>query len=377
MRRSSLAAWCVFLLVALTNAAAQTNSTSVDDKRIASTIRYEPYANTNVTKNQADIAKYQLSENSTSHNDNDHEVQYEFRSNSTKNDRTNDDEETRYEFRAHSTKNHEEGTGQMRPYELRANSTLTDDKSNSTESAYPSNELPATDENGDVISYEVCNSSVCIPLCCELGERLVNEKCVLDNMNNHLFPNIHDNTTNSSERNKTLNETFHLIVRDPCQNRGRFMLNPVEYPDDEYMFLANGSLYQPNHDDVIQPMSYCLAVVRGNKYDVTVCFGSSSGNDAPVVDAGQTGKPIGLLVSLPFLLLTFVVYSVLPELWNMHGYTLRAYVGSLFVAYSVLASLQLSPQRAISDPLCIAMGIANKSYKRDMACTLVKKKKKR
>ncbi|XP_011175316.1 G-protein coupled receptor Mth2 [Solenopsis invicta] len=40
-----------------------------------------------------------------------------------------------------------------------------------------------------------------------------------------------------------------------------------------------------------------------------------------------------LLVSLPFLLLTFIVYTVLPELQNVHGYTLRAHVVSLFITY--------------------------------------------
>lgn len=61
-----------------------------------------------------------------------------------------------------------------------------------------------------------------------------------------------------------------------------------------------------------------------------------------------------MIISIPFLLATFLVYS-LPELRNLHGKNLMSHVGSLFVAYIVLVVVQMESAILPLD-VCIAFG---------------------
>lgn len=213
-------------------------------------------------------------------------------------------------------------------------------------------------ENEESVSYDACgDNGTCIPLCCTIGERLVLDKCVPDN-GDYAFPSVYANASRST--GKTLDEVFRLVVRDPCRQNERFTLDPAEYPDDEYVFLENGSLYQPLRDHYVRSMFYCIAVVSRDQYDVTVCL--TEDEEVGADSEYQPGIPVGLIVSLPFLLATFLVYSVLPELWTMHGHTLRGYIGSLFVAYLFLAVVQLTPPRTLSDITCVVLGIKSTAY---------------
>uniref|UniRef100_A0A182N959 G-protein coupled receptors family 2 profile 2 domain-containing protein n=1 Tax=Anopheles dirus TaxID=7168 RepID=A0A182N959_9DIPT len=51
---------------------------------------------------------------------------------------------------------------------------------------------------------------------------------------------------------------------------------------------------------------------------------------------------IGILVSLPFLVATFVVYALLPEMQNIPGKSLMCYVASLAVAYLLVALMRFN-----------------------------------
>lgn len=53
-----------------------------------------------------------------------------------------------------------------------------------------------------------------------------------------------------------------------------------------------------------------------------------------------------MILSVPFLLLTLLVYAVLPELRNVNGKSLMCYLASLAAAYALLAFLQLRPGTA-------------------------------
>lgn len=345
-------------------------------------MQYEFY--TNSTRNREDkveVLQYNLRGNSTKDNEN---VQYKFHTNST--NYREDDDSTRYEFRVHSIKDHKENNEM--PMELRFNCTKIDDKNNSmsiyenftrtedknnftsyelhgnstqTESksnwtSYDFHEKSNRNDNkNNTFPYGMCDNVICIQLCCPLGDRLIGEKCIAGK-GNYPFPDVYSYITSDlpQREGKKLDELFQLVVHDPCQETERFLLNPDDYPDDEYMFLTNGSLYQPHHEEFIQSTSYCLAVVHRDKFEVTICFDETMNETISDVNH-LTGTPVGLIVSLPFLLATFVVYSILPELWNMHGYTLRGYVGSLFVAYMVLVVLQLTQPDAIEYSVCITL----------------------
>lgn len=48
-----------------------------------------------------------------------------------------------------------------------------------------------------------------------------------------------------------------------------------------------------------------------------------------------------MLTSVPFLLATFIVYAILPELRNVHGKSLMCYLMGLAMGYTILAMVQI------------------------------------
>ncbi|KAJ8952185.1 hypothetical protein NQ318_022635 [Aromia moschata] len=62
----------------------------------------------------------------------------------------------------------------------------------------------------------------------------------------------------------------------------------------------------------------------------------------------------GMLISMPFLLVTFIVYAILPES-NLHRKALMFYVLSLLFAYIFLVTVQLHDGK-FSDGICHTLG---------------------
>ena len=63
----------------------------------------------------------------------------------------------------------------------------------------------------------------------------------------------------------------------------------------------------------------------------------------------------GLLISVPFLLLTIVAYCITPRLKDAHGKALCRYCGCLAVAFTTLAIAQLASEY-MRDEVCISIG---------------------
>ncbi|XP_011698575.1 PREDICTED: G-protein coupled receptor Mth2-like [Wasmannia auropunctata] len=184
-----------------------------------------------------------------------------------------------------------------------------------------------------IISHDACVNRTCIQLCCPFGDRLTSEgTCVAGpiEQDNYTFPDVYQNNSET----KKLNELFPLAVHDPCvpQASAHHILNL-----DEYSFLVNGYLHQDPGEypgEFVPSTSYCLAALERNIYDAAVCM-------MPM--GFRIYMAVSLLVSLPFLLLTFVVYSLLPDVQNVHSCTLRAHVGSLFVMNLLIYFVQAFP----------------------------------
>lgn len=155
-------------------------------------------------------------------------------------------------------------------------------------------------------------------------------------------------------------EHFVIRVWNPCVDRTRYNLDPHVYEDEEWYLLSNGSVYRPNaeldEDRVLDYSDYCLARVRNYKYSEYLVFFCEE--EYPDEESNEIVYSYGMIASVPFLVTTYVVYWLLPELWNLHGLTLRGYVGCLTIAYSMLTVIQLTPQASISYEGCIAIGIS-------------------
>ena len=83
-----------------------------------------------------------------------------------------------------------------------------------------------------------------------------------------------------------------------------------------------------------------------------VCF-------PPAVNITEDNKlaiqmyPYFLFISSVFLITTFVVYSILPEMRNIHGVTIMCFVASLTCMYVGLGIIQL---RNKPGSFCVANG---------------------
>ncbi|XP_029168406.1 uncharacterized protein LOC114938588 [Nylanderia fulva] len=60
--------------------------------------------------------------------------------------------------------------------------------------------------------------------------------------------------------------------------------------------------------------------------------------------------------SLLFLLPIFLVYSILPELRNVHGFILRNYIGALSVAYGIDIVNIIIRTNSVQDSVCVTIG---------------------
>jgi hypothetical protein len=63
----------------------------------------------------------------------------------------------------------------------------------------------------------------------------------------------------------------------------------------------------------------------------------------------------GLLISVPFLIVTVLVYCLIPELRDLHGKSLSWHVMCLTVAYIFLAAVQLGGE-TFQQGLCVTVG---------------------
>lgn len=63
----------------------------------------------------------------------------------------------------------------------------------------------------------------------------------------------------------------------------------------------------------------------------------------------------GMIISLPCLILTFLIYALIPELRNLHGKSLMSHVACMIVAFIFLSLVQLEPN--INETMCMISGI--------------------
>ncbi|XP_028166056.1 neurofibromin-like [Ostrinia furnacalis] len=112
-----------------------------------------------------------------------------------------------------------------------------------------------------------------------------------------------------------------------------------------YREVENATLYEVSagrqqwHD----PILYCVDMLTDNTTEkpraiAAVCYPEIQEGDSPVL---YIAYAIGLLLSVPFLLATFLVYAFIPDLRNLHGMCLMSYCAGLMVAYIFLAYLKV------------------------------------
>uniref|UniRef100_A0A1Y1LU33 Methuselah N-terminal domain-containing protein n=1 Tax=Photinus pyralis TaxID=7054 RepID=A0A1Y1LU33_PHOPY len=125
---------------------------------------------------------------------------------------------------------------------------------------------------------------------------------------------------------------------------------------DEFYIQKNGKLWMSSLNTYFKPEHYCLEYDEDNGPIAYLCLLSY---DVQSLEISSRITVIGMMISLPFLLVTFIVYGVLP-LRNLHGKALMCYIFSLFTTYLLYIIIQLHPDAESLDAvLCKTLGKSN------------------
>lgn len=173
-------------------------------------------------------------------------------------------------------------------------------------------------------------------------------------------PSLFDNFTlpvysRAKEEVHVPKDHFGIIIGDICP-AGRFWLNPSITPYDRNFLMTNGNVMLIGTEDqqiYLDVTQYCLESVEGTREIYT--FVSSPACSDP----GNTKfliYPVGMILSVPFLLATLLSYAVLAELHNAHGYSIICHIVSLVVANTSLSFCQLYNDLILKPTLCTVLG---------------------
>jgi len=329
---------CSVLLLVISLSKSQQNSINKDDNL---TIRYEINADSTTNYND-EIITHDLHKKFMNNTQNDKEFYT--------NDNREDNDLIQHKRYKHSMQNKDDEQKSMK-----SNTNSTNDvnhKRNFTQEVYENviekndsmslevfkNSSKDTNET-NIVPKEMCHNDTCIRFCCSLGERIVDDNCSPEEFE-YIFPKVYTNDSTQSE--KRVNELF--VIYDWCQEG---QLLPVRFQYD-YKIFTNGSIYLPYYEIFVESTSYCLAVVNGSEFQVTYY---SETNDKDIM------KISSYIVSILLLGSVFLVYSILPELRNVHGFMLRNYCGALFVVYGIRFVHFLIESDDVQYAVCVTIGI--------------------
>lgn len=148
---------------------------------------------------------------------------------------------------------------------------------------------------------------------------------------------------------KRVNETvviphshFSVVFGDICP-RNKIWLNPAKIPHDRNFLMSDGSILlfgEKGRQIFLDVARYCLESVNTSREIYTFVCPLTSQD--PLDSAKYKFYPIGMFLSMPFLLVTFVVYAILPDLRNVHGKSLMCTIASFIAAYISLSTTQLN-----------------------------------
>lgn len=210
--------------------------------------------------------------------------------------------------------------------------------------------------NNNTLRGCLCSLYPCIRKCCGRGELMEEGPNGTTSCQKNPGPSPFNNFTmpvyqTPTEFANVSQEHFRILYGDVCAY-GKFMLTPWVSPADQSYLMTDGRILVDGR--YLDASEYCLESVRGEEGIFTLlCF--PPGDEDEQTKITFTVYPIGMILSSPFLLATFLVYAIIPDLRNLHGKSLMCHVFSNVVAYVTLSIVQIATDY-ISSFLCITFG---------------------
>ncbi|KAL1452093.1 hypothetical protein WDU94_006406 [Cyamophila willieti] len=173
--------------------------------------------------------------------------------------------------------------------------------------------------------------------------------------------------SHDTEREDTISETINkegttsetqypklLLIYTGKFCKERFHLDPKKSINDTYYISNDGRLYYPPGQKSFTAKDYCVEYfIKSDSLRPLICF-----EKQPEIKLTYT---IGMSISIICLLVTFLVYAIIPELRNLHGRCLMCHIISLIFAYLFLVSIQILAKvpefhDLVKEELCVKFG---------------------
>ncbi|XP_022834101.1 probable G-protein coupled receptor Mth-like 3 isoform X10 [Spodoptera litura] len=197
----------------------------------------------------------------------------------------------------------------------------------------------------------LCQTKDCFRKCCPYGQVFHQKNCT--NMSDKdLLKNYGIGTFYMADFRKHVDvkENFDLLYGRPCE--GMYL------EDSPWYVQQDGKLYVKIDTSVkvliYDASKYCIDTFVSDTEEphlnALICFVPKPEHN------NYTMSSSCMLISCFFILLTVAVYAWLPELRNLHGMVLMAYLLSFFVGFLFLATMQiLILLKEISEDICIVL----------------------
>uniref|UniRef100_A0ABD2WYV1 Methuselah N-terminal domain-containing protein n=1 Tax=Trichogramma kaykai TaxID=54128 RepID=A0ABD2WYV1_9HYME len=196
-----------------------------------------------------------------------------------------------------------------------------------------------------------CALKKCVRRCCPRGQVYEGKTCRLPRQASYNidFPLIPEGILDKPIR--SLEENFYVLYDNECSTELRYSLfaeGPKKVKSENYTIRNDGVLLLHQLRDNVpvkllyKPENYCIA--WSENFNVTkflVCGTSEEVQDQELTRFKRWTESAGLWMSIIFLTLTFVVYSMFRSLRNLYGKSLMAYVATLAIAYSALNFIKI------------------------------------
>ncbi|XP_045461962.1 G-protein coupled receptor Mth2-like isoform X4 [Harmonia axyridis] len=177
----------------------------------------------------------------------------------------------------------------------------------------------------------------CVKKCCAKGFNIEKARCFWNGGQDFELPVFSGNVSLS---NLTV-KNFYVGVLKHCDFYARM-------PWEGFYLQEDLSLYLPLEQEYLTSENYCLDYTRDGLLIAILCISE------PVASLSVKLNYVGMVISMPFLLITFIVYALLPDR-NLHMKALMCYVINLLLAYMFIVTIQLS-DTVFPDDICAILG---------------------
>ncbi|CAD7083129.1 unnamed protein product [Hermetia illucens] len=198
----------------------------------------------------------------------------------------------------------------------------------------------------------VCKMATCVRLCCPVTQYFDDRQKICSDPPRNVSTLVNVTDYKGNVETVNIGEKFGFVYGTPCEKM--YYLDPASFEYDKWDLFENGTVFRWEDRAYLSKNDYCFSPTFTMNSSVMifspfVCFPNTETSQYLIYG-------IAMLTSVPFFIITVLVYLVIPELRNLHGKALCCYLSCLVVGYSCLGHTLIEGGIIVTDPLCEILG---------------------